>query len=156
VRTRADCFSGIENAGNHGIARRDMVALQPEQDVGLAAHRADFDDLLQAEEMGWDAAVDDVGKAGIFAVEGFNYGRGVDSSGGAESVVAHDGIIWRDGSVRGFRDFLAIFLQAGEVAVDQAHQAEIYEHEFHRRVAHSFAEGICGGMDLIRAGGDGG
>ena len=90
------------------------------------------------------------------AVEGFDDGGGVDAGGGAERVVADDRIVRRDGGVRGDGDFFAIFLEAREIAIDQAHQAEIDEHQFHRRVADAFAERICGGVNLICAASDGG
>ena len=53
-------------------------------------------------------------------------------------------------------DFFGIFFESREIAIDQAHQAQIDEHQFHRRVADSFAERVRGGVDLICAGGDGG
>ncbi len=78
--------------------------------------------------MGRDTAVDRVGEGGGFFVIGLDDGGGVDARGGAEGVAADDGIIWRDRGVRCLRDFLAIFLEAREVLVEQAHQAEIDEH----------------------------
>ena len=42
--------------------------------------------------------------------------------------------------VRGSGDRFGIFLERGEVAVDQAEQAQIDEHQFHRRVADALAE----------------
>src|SRR6185437_2548477 len=48
------------------------------------------------------------------------------------------------------------FFQLGEFAVNQSHQAEIDEHELHRRVTDALTERICGCVDLIGSGGDGG
>ncbi len=125
-------FGGVEDAIHDGVVGGDFVALQPEQDVGFAAHRADFDDLVEAEEMQGDAAIDDVGEFGIFAVESFHDRGGVDAGGGAEGVVADNRVVRRDGGVCGAGDVFAIFLEAGEVAIDQTHQAEVDQHEFHR------------------------
>src|ERR1700730_16016567 len=99
----------------------DAVALEPEEDVGFAAHRADFDYLVEAVEMGRDSAVDGVSEGGIFFVKGLNDGGGVDARGGAEGIAADDGVVGRDRGVRGLRYLLTIFLQAGEVLVEQAH-----------------------------------
>ena len=94
-------FGGVEDAVHDGVVGGDFVAFEPEQDVGFAAHGTDFDDLLEAEEMRGDAAVDDVGEFGIFAVEGFDDGGGVHAGCGAEGVVADDRIVWRNRGVRG-------------------------------------------------------
>src|SRR4029077_18482722 len=148
-------LGGVKDAGDERFVGGDAVALEPEEDVGLAAHRADLDDLVEAEKMGRDAAVDGVGEGGVFFVIGLDDGGGVDAGGGAEGVAADDGIIRRDRSVRGLGDFFAIFLEAGEVAVDEAHETEIDEHEFHWRIAHAFAERIGGGVNAVGASGYG-
>src|ERR1700722_668226 len=147
-------FGGGQDAIHFVFVGGDFVAFEPEHHVGFPAHRADFDDLVEAEEMGGDATVDDVGQ-GWVAVKGFDDGRGVDAGRGAEGVVADDRIIRRDRGVRRDGDFFAIFLEAREIAIDQAHQAQVDEHEFHRRVADTLAERICCGVDLICAAGDG-
>ena len=46
-----------------------MFGLEPVEDVGFAAHRADFDDLLETEKRGWDAAIDGVSQGGIVLVK---------------------------------------------------------------------------------------
>ena len=72
-------------------------------------------------------------------MESFDDRGGVDAGGGTKGVVADDWVVERDGRVRGGRDFFAIFLEARKILVDQAHQAEVDEHEFHWRVADALA-----------------
>ncbi len=132
-------LGGVEDAGDERVIGGDAVALEPEEHVGLAAHGADFDDLVEAEEMGRDAAVDGIGEGGVFFVIGLDDGGGVHAGGGAEGVAADDRVIRRDRGVRRFGDFFAIFLEAGEILIEQAHEAEVDEHEFHRRVADALA-----------------
>jgi len=148
-------FCGVEDAIDERVAGGDAVALEPKQHIGFATHGTDFNDLVETEEAAGDAAVDDVSQAGIFAVEGFDDGGGVNSRGGAEGVTSDHRIVWWDGGVRGSGDFFAIFLEAREVAIDQAQQAEIDEHEFHGCVADTLAEGIGGGVNAVGAGGNG-
>src|SRR5580693_10147004 len=50
-------FGGGEDAIHFGLVGGNFVAFEPEHHVGLAAHRADFDDLVEAEKMRWYAAV---------------------------------------------------------------------------------------------------
>lgn len=133
-------LSGVEDACDEGVVGGNSVALEPEEDIGLPAHRPDLDDLVEAEQMRRDAAVDDIGEARIFAVKGLDDSGGVHAGGSAEGVAADDRVVWRDGGARGFGDFVAIFLDAREVAIEQAHEAEIDEHKFHRRVSDAFAE----------------
>jgi len=39
-------LGGVENTIDHFVGGGDVVAREPVEDVGLAAHRADFDDLF--------------------------------------------------------------------------------------------------------------
>src|SRR6266404_6320385 len=103
-------LGGVEDAGDEGVIGGDAVALEPEEDVGFAAHGTDFDYLVEAEEMGWDAAVNGVGQGGVLFVIGLDDGGGVDAGGGAEGVAADYWIVGRDGGVSGFGDLFAIFL----------------------------------------------
>src|SRR5882672_794101 len=103
-------LGGVEDAGDEGVIGGDAVALEPEEDVGFAAHGADFDYLVEAEEMGWNAAVDGVGQGGVLFVIGLDDGGGVDAGGGAEGVAADYWIVRRNRGVGGFRDLFAIFL----------------------------------------------
>src|SRR5260370_19284698 len=105
--------------------------------------------------MGRDAAVDGIGEGGVFFVIGLDDGGGVHAGGGAEGVAADDRVIRRDRGVRRFGDFFAIFLEAGEIFVEQAPEAGVYEHEFPRRVAHAPALRIWGGGGAARARGPG-
>src|SRR5437763_6209608 len=105
-------FGGVEDTIDERVAGRDAVVLEPEQNIGSATHGTDLDDLTEAEEAAGDAAIDDVSEAGIFAVEGFDDGGGMDSRSGAEGVASDHWIVWRDGGVRGSGDFFAIFLEA--------------------------------------------
>ena len=81
-------LGGVEDAGDQGVIGGDAVALEPEEDVGFAAHGADFDYLVQAEEVGRDSAVDGVGERGVLFVIGLDDGGGVDAGCGAERVAA--------------------------------------------------------------------
>src|SRR6267142_5920974 len=119
-------LGGVEDAGDEGVIGGDAVTLEPEEDVGFAAHGTDLDYLVEAEEVGGDATVDGVGEGGVLFVIGLDDGGGVDAGGGAEGVAADYGIVGRDGGVRGGGHFFAIFLEAGEILVKETHQAEIY------------------------------
>ena len=100
------------------------------------------------------AAVNGIGELLVAFFVGFDDRGGVNAGGGAECVAADDGIIRRNRRVRGFRDGFGILLEPREVLVDQAEQPQIYEHQFHRRVADAFAERERGGVNLIGAGGN--
>src|SRR5229473_4845757 len=146
-------LGGVEDASDERVVWGNAVALEPEEDVGLAAQRADLDDLVEAEEMGRDAAVDGIGEGSVFFVISLDDGGGVHAGGSAEGVAADDGIVWRNGGVRGLGDSFAIFFETGEVAVDQAHEPEVDEHQFHGSVADALAEGIGGGVNAVGASG---
>ena len=66
----------------------DAVAGKPVNHVGLAAHRTDFDDLLQSNKMRGNPAVDRIGEFAVVAAQRFDNGGGVDAGGGAEGVAA--------------------------------------------------------------------
>src|SRR5271156_4858152 len=50
-------FGDVENAINQFVRRGDAAFFQPENHVGAAAERANFNHLLEAEEMRGHAAV---------------------------------------------------------------------------------------------------
>src|SRR6267142_7109775 len=101
-------LGGVEDAGDEGVIGGDAVTLEPEEDVGFAAHGTDLDYLVETEEVGGDAAVDGVGQGGILFVIGLDDGGGVDAGGGAEGVAADYWIVrWNDG-VGGLRNLFAI------------------------------------------------
>jgi len=79
----------------------------------------------------------------------------VDARGGTEGVVAYHRVVRRDRRSGGFGHFLAVFLEAREVLVNEPHQAKVDEHEFHGGVSDAFAEGIRSGVDLMSAAGHG-
>ena len=144
-------FGGVEDSVDGGFVGGLAVFFEPEENIGFAAHGADFDDLVEAEEVRGYAGIDNVGEFLVAFAEGFDDGGGVDAGGGAEGIVADDGIVGGNCCARGGGNFFAIFLEAREIAIDQAKEPEIYEHEFHRRVAHAFAQGVGGSVDAIRA-----
>src|SRR5579859_2729782 len=86
-------LGGIEDTVDEGIVGGNLVALEPEKDVGLAAHGADFDHLLEAEEMRRHAAIDGICERLVAFVKCFDDGGGVDAGGGAESIAADDGVV---------------------------------------------------------------
>src|SRR6266481_93932 len=149
-------LGGVEDAIHDSVVRGNAVAFQPEENVGFAAHRADFDDLLETEKMRGHSTVDGVGKGRIVLVKGLDNGRRVNACGGAKRVAADNGIVRGDRGVGGPRNFFAILFQAGKVAIDQPHKAQIDEHQLHGSIADTLAEGICGGVNLVCARGDGG
>ncbi len=87
-----------------------------------------------------NATVNGIGELLVAFFVGFHNGGGVDAGGGAKCVASDNGIIRGNRRVRGFGDGFGILLELREVLFDEAEQAEIDEHQFHRRVADSFAE----------------
>src|SRR5260370_13210049 len=61
-------FGGVKDARHRGLVSGDAVLLQPEQHVGFSAHRADLDDLVEAEKMRGHTTVDGVGKLEIIEI----------------------------------------------------------------------------------------
>ena len=53
-------LGGSEDAINERVGRGDFAFFEPVDDVGAAAQRADFDDLLETEQMRRHAAVDGI------------------------------------------------------------------------------------------------
>ncbi len=104
------------------------MLLQPEQHVGLAAHRADLDHLVEAEEMRGHTAVNGISELEIILSKGFDERGGVNACRGAKGIMADDRIIGRNHRVGGLRDFLAILLEPGQVLLDKVHEAKIDEH----------------------------
>src|SRR6266436_6146600 len=105
-------LGGIEDASDQRVVRRDMMLLQPEQHIGLAAQRADLNHLVEAEKMRRHAAIDGIGEFEIILAKSFDERGGVHASGGAEGVMADDWIVRRNGCMRGTGNFFAILLQA--------------------------------------------
>ena len=112
-------FGGIEDAIDERFLGWNLVALEPEKDVGLAAHGADFDHLIESEEMRRHTAIDGIGERLVAFVKGFDDRGGVDAGGGAESIATDDGIVRRDRGMRVLGDLLAVFLEPREVLVDR-------------------------------------
>jgi hypothetical protein len=44
-------FGGVEDAPDDSVVGGNVVAFEPEEDVGFPAQGADFNDLIEAEEM---------------------------------------------------------------------------------------------------------
>src|SRR5947207_14745245 len=87
-------LGGIENAIDKRVACGNTMALQPEEDIGFAAHRANLDDLIEAKKMRRDAAIYRIGERGRMLV-GLNDRGGVHAGGSAEGVAPDHGIIRR-------------------------------------------------------------
>src|SRR5579885_3122339 len=114
-------LGGVEDAIHGGLVRRKVMTLEPKEDIGFAAHWADLDDLIEAEEMRRHAGIDDIRERLITFAEGFDDGGSVNACSRAESVPADDRVVRRNGRARGLGDLFAIFLEAGEIAVNDAH-----------------------------------
>src|SRR6267154_2444012 len=147
-------FGGVKDARDGGLVSGNAVLLQPEQHVGLSAHRADLDYLVEAEKMRGHATVDGVGKLEIIFSKCFDERGGVNSRCGAKRVMADDGIVQRNRCVGSLSHFLAILLEPREILLHEAHEAKIDKHQFHGRIANAFTEGVGGGMDLVGTGSD--
>src|SRR6266436_10136016 len=146
---------GVKDAIHHRIIRGNAVLFQPEEYIGFSAHGADLDHLVEAEKMRGYAAVNGIGKRSVVLSKRLHQRGSVNARSGSKSVVAHDGIIRRNGSVCGLGDFLAIFLEPRKILMNQIHQAKIDKHQFHRRIAHALTESVGGGVNLMRACSDG-
>src|SRR5579859_593741 len=118
-------LGGVEDTIDQGVVLGNAVTLEPEEDVGFATHGSDLDELVQAEKVRRDTAVDGVGQGSVVLVICLDDGGSMDTGGGAEGVAADNRIVGRDGGVGGGGNFFAIFLEAGEVAINQAHQAKV-------------------------------
>src|SRR5229473_5615986 len=118
-------FGGVKDARNGGLVGGNAVLLQPEQHVGFSAHRADLDDLVEAEKMRGHTTVDGVGKLEIIFSEGFDERRGVNSRRGAKRVMADDRIVWRNRRMSSLRHLFAILLKPRKVLLNEAHEAKI-------------------------------
>src|SRR5258706_15760937 len=114
-------FSSVKDARDGGLVGGNAVLLQPEQHVGFSAHRADLDDLIEAEKMRGHATVNGVGKLEVIFSEGFDKRRGVNSRRGAKRVMADDRIVRRNRCVRSLSHFLAILLEPREILLNKAH-----------------------------------
>ena len=87
------------------------MTLQPENDIRFSAHGTDFDDLIEAEEMRGNTAINGIGKGPIVFAIGFDDRGRMNASGCAKRVVANHGIIGRNRRAGRFGHFLAIFLE---------------------------------------------
>ena len=56
--------------------------------------------------------------------------------------------------MRGPGDRFGILLELREIVVDQAEEFQIYQHQFHRGVAHALAESQGSSVNLVRASSD--
>src|SRR5579884_1671609 len=65
-------FRPFVNALYELIGNGNAVLLQPEVDVGLAAHRTDLDDLLQPEEVAGYAGINRVGQLHVILLVGLD------------------------------------------------------------------------------------
>src|SRR5260370_10394208 len=111
---------GVEDAIHDSVVRGNAVAFQPEENVGFAAHRAYFDDLLETKKMRGHSTVDGVGKSRIVLAKRLDNSRRVNAGGGAKRVAADNGIGRGNRGVGGSGNFFAILFQAGEVALDHS------------------------------------
>src|SRR6266478_8541643 len=73
-------LSSVKDARDSGIVSGNAVLFQPEQHVGLSAHRADLNHLVEAEEMRGHPAVNGVGELEIIFSESFDERGSVSSS----------------------------------------------------------------------------
>ena len=94
-------LGGIEDAIDERVIGWNFVAFEPEEHVGFAAHWADFDYLLQPEEMRRHAAIDGIRERFVSLMECFDDRGGVDARCRAESIAADHRIIRRNLGVRG-------------------------------------------------------
>src|SRR4029077_5407967 len=97
-------------------------------------------------------AVDGICEFEIIFAKGFDERGGVNAGGGSKRIAADDRIVRRNQSVRGLGDFLAVFLEAGKILLDEVHQAKVDEHQFHGRVAYTLAKSVSCRVNLVRAG----
>src|SRR6202790_559995 len=86
-------FGSVEDAIQSLVGGRDVVPREPVEHVGLAAHRADFHDLFEAERLPRDAAIDRVRQIAIAGAERLDDCGGVNARGRAERILAEDGKI---------------------------------------------------------------
>src|SRR5215471_18290061 len=104
-------FGALENALYQLGRVRNAAPFQPEMHVRLATHRADLDDLLEPEEMGWHTRIDAVCQHLIVLSISLDDRRGMDAGGGLECVFAHNGIVGRNRNTRRVSDRFAVILQ---------------------------------------------
>src|SRR6266446_3932451 len=124
-----------KNNANEGTFHRRLAASFPDQLRAASVQRAKTSasertrgDCLAASKMRVTAAVNGVGEFEIILSKRFDERGGVDARCGAEGVMTDDRIIRRNHGVRGRGDLLAVFLEAGEILLNKAHEAKIDEH----------------------------
>src|SRR4030095_9969260 len=122
---------------------------QPEDDVRLAAHRTNFDNLFQTKLSGRNARVNQVSKFRIAFSVTLDHRSRVDAGGGAKCVATEDRIIEGNGPVAGFSGLVAVFAQAHQVVLNPAQQLQIYQQLIHRGVADALSHPERRAMDLI-------
>ncbi len=106
-----DSLARCEDAVDQFLVLRNAVAFQPELHIRLAAHGADLDHLLHAEEVRGHAGVDAVGQHLVVLAIGLDDGSRMNAGSGAEGVVADHRIVLRNRHPRRLRHRVAIFLQ---------------------------------------------
>ncbi|HEY6141143.1 MAG TPA: hypothetical protein VI670_25585 [Thermoanaerobaculia bacterium] len=99
----------MENFFGQPLFLRIAIPCQPIDDVGQAAHRADFNDLFQAEPSRGNSGVNAVRKPLASLLAGFDDGRGVHARAGAERIAAKDRILVGQRHVRDAGDEANIF-----------------------------------------------
>src|SRR2546423_2156574 len=145
-------FRGVEHRLDEVGSRLDTALLEPEDDVRLAAHRADLDDLLAAEELGGNTGVDTVGQPlAAFSLCLDHRGR-VDAGRGTTCVPAENRVIRWDRHPRPLGDDVAHFAQLPQVGVDPPQQAEVHRQQIEVRVTDTLPETERATMDAVGAG----
>src|SRR5438045_1473610 len=79
-------FGGIEEPGDKRLVSWNLVALQPEKEVGFTAQRTDFNNLVEPKKMRRHAAVDDICQFDITFAKRFDDGGGMNPGGGSKRV----------------------------------------------------------------------
>ena len=110
--------------------------------VGFAAHGTDVDDLLESKDVRRHAGVDRVREFDVVLLVSLDDGGRMHAGGGAERIIADNGVVGWNRNARGARDRDAVVLETGEVLRGpgrNSHQLEIDEHQIHLRVPDTLA-----------------
>ena len=89
-------LGGVKDSRDRGVGGGNAMLLEPEKHIGLAAHWADFDYLIETEEMRGHSAVNRIGEFPIVFSEGFDERGGVHACCGTECIMADDRIVRRN------------------------------------------------------------
>src|ERR1035441_3626861 len=136
-------LGALEDALDYLIVHRKTTALQPEKNIRFSAHRADVDDLFEAEVVRGHAGIHGVREFNIFLLVGLHEGSGVNAGGSAERVLTNYGIVRRNRNAGGGGDGLTISLEFGQVLPiprRDAHELQVDQHLVHLRVADAFSK----------------